>query len=407
MRTNAALNVDSAGPHEIFENLRAEGIPAVLLESGGENGIWTFIGIVNTSVQVPEGDAGLLFMRDFVKNSRRAGVSKEPGAPPFTEGFAGFVSYEGDKTYFVYVDKVFAFKHAYKQRSSARCGAYTNSYAAPKSNFSKKTYLEKIRAIKEYLYAGETYQVNFSQRFETQFDGDAFDLYQKITSINPSSFQFFMETPEFAVISNSPERLMRISADRAIETRPIKGTAPRGKTPEEDAQMEVALLASQKERAELTMIVDLARNDLGKICRPGSVEVTEHRTVERYSHVMHTVSNVRGRLENNADWYDALRALHPGGSITGCPKLRTMEIIAQLENCPRGIYCGTAGYIDISGACDFNIMIRTMLLEKSGKGGKLTFHGGGGIVVDSDPLKEYEEVMQKSQAILAAIYECS
>ena len=216
-----------------------------------------------------------------------------------------------------------------------------------------------------------------------------------------------METPEFAVISNSPERLMKISADSTIETRPIKGTAPRGQTAQQDTLNEAALLKSEKECAELTMIVDLARNDLGRLCRPGSIEVTEHRTVECYSHVMHTVSNVRGRLADGFDWYDALRTLHPGGSITGCPKLRTMEIIARLEDSPRGVYCGAAGYIDLSGACDFNIMIRTMFLEKSQKGGTLTFRSGGGIVVDSDPLKEYEEAVHKAQAILQAVYECT
>ena len=267
---------------------------------------------------------------------------------------------------------------------------------------SKAKYLKKLSQIKKYLFKGETYQVNFSQSFKVPFLGDAFELYKKISSINPSPFQFFLETSYFSVISNSPERLFSIK-NGIIETRPIKGTVPRGRDAREDAANIRKLLKSGKEAAELAMIVDLERNDIGKICVPGTVKVTEKRTVEKYSHVIHTVANVRGKLEPNKDWLDAVYALFPGGSVTGCPKKRTIEIIRELEEEPRGLYCGSAGYIDLSGECDFNIMIRTLWLEKNKKGNMLKFRSGGGIVVDSNPEKEYAETMNKAQALTSAI----
>lgn len=360
----------------------------------------TFVGHVDRSVVVPRGEEGLLFMRDFLRKNYRP---RRPGDPPLNAGFMGFVTYEGD-AHFVYVDKVFNLtQENYPRPSTSIC-----HHAQLSVNLTQEQYMGKIARIKEYLYAGETYQVNFSQKFQTPYDGDAFELYQKITAINPSPFPFFMETDNFAVISNSPERLLRCArndnGDMILQTRPIKGTMPRGKTKEEDVQNIHKLLASEKERAELAMIVDLERNDLGKLCEIGTVEVNEDRVIEKYSHVIHTVSNVRGVLSQQYDWYDALRALHPGGSITGAPKERTMEIIQELEGEPRGIYCGCAGYIDLSGECDFNILIRTLWLPKKENGGMLTFRSGGGIVVDSDPQKEYEETLHKAAALFTAIY---
>lgn len=399
-------------PYAVFEALRAAGKNAVILENGFGGGI---IGIVNEKVKVPEGDRGLVFMRDFVKRNFR---KKKVGEPPFTGGFVGFLSYDlGAKwqgirqrvkddvgcpaARFVYVDEVFAFDKGSGNflNTPSRTPAKTE---APKSNLTYAQYAAKLSKIKDYLYAGDTYQVNFSQRFKVPFSGDAFELYKRTTAINPSPFQFFMEAAEFAIISNSPERLVKVE-NGFIETRPIKGTVKRGKTPAEDALNIKKLLASEKEKAELAMITDLERNDIGKICVPGTVKVTENRAIEKYSHVIHTISNVRGKLESGRDWYDALQAVFPGGSITGCPKKRTMEIIDELEDYKRGVYCGSAGYIDLSGNCDFNIMIRTFWLEKSKKGGKLVFHSGGGIVADSDPRAEYEETMDKAAALLNAI----
>lgn len=400
--------------------------PVVILESGAGSGQRSFIGIINPEICVPPGEAGLSFMRDFLRKNRRA---KKSGDPPFTEGFVGFVSYDlGAKwmgikkrnnelgirnyratpeAYFVYVDKVIPLMGGFL--GAAYIDVPVHQYPTLSLNVShitKHEYFEKVAKIKEYLYAGETYQVNFSQRFEIPYAKNALELYQKVTNINPSPFQFFLETPDFAIISNSPERLFRIrhtTHGRSIETRPIKGTVPRGYTQEEDKKNIEKLLASPKEEAELAMIVDLERNDLGKICKPGTIAVNENRVIEKYSHVIHTVSNIRGILRENCDWYDALRALFPGGSVTGCPKKRTMEIISELEGTPRGIYCGSAGYIDISGECDFNIMIRTMWLDKSKIPALLSFRSGGGIVVDSEPEKEYEESFHKAQAIFQSI----
>lgn len=429
-------------PYEIFDSLRREGREVVLLESGGSGKEkWTFVCVVNTAVKVPVGEKGLLFMRDFLRKNKR---EKKPSDPPFVGGFVGFISYDfgakwygvGEKNslcpdvYFVYVDTVFAkcglgdfSEHFLGSRASLMRRASSVSrderlkegcapllrkispnphFAKISENLSKTEYLKKLAQIKKYLFKGETYQVNFSQSFEVPFLGDAFELYKKISVINPSPFQFFIETPRFAVISNSPERLFSIK-NGIIETRPIKGTMPRGRNAREDATNICKLLHSEKEAAELAMIVDLERNDIGKICVPGTVKVTEKRTVEKYSHVIHTVANVRGKLEPNKDWLDAVYALFPGGSVTGCPKKRTIEIIRELEKEPRGLYCGSAGYIDLSGECDFNIMIRTLWLEKNKKGNMLKFRSGGGIVVDSDPEKEYAETMNKAQAVISAI----
>lgn len=338
------------------------------------------------------------------------------GDTAFMRGFMGFIDYDLGaqwaglnaascaRAHFVFVDKVFNFQHGIYPPSSTAIHRHPQLSV----NLTKEQYIEKILRIKNYLYAGETYQVNFSQKFEAPYDGDAFELYQKITAINPSPFRFFMETDDFAVISNSPERLLRCACndkgDMILETHPIKGTMPRGKTEAEDIQNIQKLLSSEKERAELAMIVDLSRNDLGKLCEPGTVEVNEDRVIEKYSHVIHTASNVRGVLSQQYDWYDALKALFPGGSVTGAPKKRTMKIINELEGEPRGVYCGTAGWIDLSGECDFSILIRTLWLEKNKNGGILTFRSGGGIVVDSDPQKEYEETLYKAGAIFSAIY---
>lgn len=415
-----------------FEAVRASGKQAVIFENGWGPESMSFIGIVNPKIRVPAGEKGLLFIDDFLRSHRQ----KKGSGSFFNKGFAGFLSYElgakwmGIKSggnrgknicpeaFFVFVDEIIPIaRKIVKSQQKPK----TKQIPEIKSNLKKSQYLGKLKIIKQRLYAGETYQVNFSQKFAVPFSGDAFSLYERTAEINPSPFQFFLETPDFAIISNSPERLFILKqaphgARRAdgfakshprdtliIETRPIKGTLPRGKNSREDGKNIKKLLASAKEKAELEMIVDLERNDLGKICMPGTVKVTENRTIEKYSHVIHTVSNVRGTLNERENWLSALHALFPGGSVTGCPKKRTMEIINELEAGPRGIYCGSAGFIDISGRCDFNIMIRTFFLEKGRGSGKLTFHSGGGIVVDSDPEREYEETLHKSQALLSTI----
>ncbi|MBI5754717.1 aminodeoxychorismate synthase component I [Candidatus Peregrinibacteria bacterium] len=283
-------------------------------------------------------------------------------------------------------EKIFSKKHSSK----------------PVSNLTFEQYCKKIQRVQEYLQSGDTYQVNFSQRFSAKLQSDPWDVYKRVTNLNPSPFQAFLETPDFSVVCNSPERLVRVFEEEDyffIETRPIKGTMPRGKTPQEDEVLRQALLASDKDRAELVMIVDLARNDLGRVSVPGSVEVNDDRVIEGYSHVWHTLSNVRGRLRKDVTFPEVFRAVFPGGSVTGCPKKRTMEIIDELEDFRRGVYTGSMGYIGFDGRMDFNIMIRTLFVKNK----MAYFHVGGGIVSDSDPTKEYQETLDKAGALLSSL----
>lgn len=268
----------------------------------------------------------------------------------------------------------------------------------PKSNLTFPRYKKKISEIKNYLARGETYQVNFSQRFKCSYDSDPLDLFEKLYETNPSPYSCFIDDDDFFVVSCSPERLFSVNGD-LIDARPIKGTVPRGFSPAEDKKMINRLMNSAKDNAELSMIVDLYRNDVGKVCRPGTVEVLKHRRIEKYSHVIHTVSVVRGRLLKTAGISDIVKAMFPGGSVTGCPKKRTMEIIDKLEDYARGVYCGSAGYISFGGNMDFNILIRTFAYTA----GNLYFHGGGGIVVDSDAEAEYKETLDKVEALRGSI----
>lgn len=364
-------------------------------------------GSVDPSIVVPEGEAGLLFMREYV----RAHKNRVPARDIFIEGFVGFISYDlGEewvsgvaaeskipKTYFVYVREV--------RPVSIPEVAQKISDVSVEHLIDKKKYFEKLSAIQEYLAAGETYQVNFSVPFVMPFMGEASRLFMALNKRNQSSHQFFMETDDWALISNSPESLMSITANGKIITRPIKGTMPRGKDSAEDELFARELLADEKSRAELSMIVDLERNDMGRVCTAASVRVTREREIEKYSHVIHTVSTIEGQLRSECDWYDALKALFPGGSVTGCPKKRTMEIIRSLEGESRGVYCGSAGWIDLSGACDFSILIRTAWLDK--KKAEITFRSGGAIIVDSDSEKEYEEILHKSAALASTVAACA
>src|SRR3989338_4756945 len=212
-----------------------------------------------------------------------------------------------------------------------------------KSNFKKSEYIGAIEKVKGYIYAGDTFQVNLSQRMEAQISGDALAIFENLIKINPAPFSALMEFDNFSIISSSPERLVRLE-NGIVSTRPIAGTRPRGKTKEEDLRLEKELLDSEKERAEHTMLVDLERNDLGRVCNYGSVKLTEAMAVERYSHVMHLVSNIVGKLHKSKDQFDPINAVFPGGTITGCPKIRTMEIIGELEPTARGPYTGSLGY---------------------------------------------------------------
>jgi para-aminobenzoate synthetase component 1 len=263
---------------------------------------------------------------------------------------------------------------------------------------TKEDFVKKIAVIKKHLKDGESYQVNFSHRFSYESTEDGWEIFKRLSAINPSPFSCYFEHPEFVIISSSPEKLVSVE-NGLVETKPIKGTRPRGKNPAEDKANEKDLLSSVKDEAELTMIVDLMRNDLGMVCEPKSIKVLDHRAIERYSHVMHTVTTVQGKLKSGMSIIDLVQAVFPGGSVTGCPKKRTMEIIAQLEDFHRDIYCGSAGYFSVNGNMAMNILIRTMLYRF----GEVFFHSGSGIVMDSEALVEFDETLDKAQALLESL----
>ena len=255
-----------------------------------------------------------------------------------------------------------------------------------------------MRRVLEYIAAGDVFQVNLSQRFTAFGHHDPLDLYLRLKATSPAPFAAFLHWKDLAVVSASPESFYRTRGDLLV-TRPIKGTRPRGRDPDDDNRLAAELLASPKDRAELTMIVDLERNDLGRVCEYGSVIVRDPLTIESFAQVHHLVATVEGRLRPDAGPVDVIRALFPGGSITGAPKIRAMEIIDELEPNRRSLYTGAIGYFSGNGSSEFNIAIRTILLE----GDRVSFQVGGGIVADSDPLAEYEETLAKGRGMLAVL----
>ncbi|MBT7695983.1 MAG: aminodeoxychorismate synthase component I [Desulfobacterales bacterium] len=263
-----------------------------------------------------------------------------------------------------------------------------------KSGFSKTEYMDSVHRIREYISSGHVYQVNMSQRFEMDFSGDTFDLFKTLYEKNPAPFFAYINTGDHQVVSTSPERFVK-QTGKDIETRPIKGTRPRGKTVEQDEKQAKGLLKSKKDDAELSMIVDLLRNDMGKVCIGGSVKVVEHKRLEAYQNVYHLVSIIEGRLQKDKDSVDLINAAFPGGSITGCPKIRAMEIIDELETHRRHIYTGSIGYISFHETMDLSIAIRTATILNN----KIVFSVGGGVVFDSDPEDEYEETLHKGQTL--------
>ena len=265
-------------------------------------------------------------------------------------------------------------------------------------SMSEEGFHEIVKRAKEYIEAGDIFQVVLAQQFQMPLQVDPFSIYRHLRVINPSPYMFFIRMEDAVMVGASPEILVRLEGDR-IDVRPIAGTRWRGETPEEDKQLEADLLADPKERAEHLMLVDLGRNDAGRVSEIGSVEVDEYAAVERYSHVMHIVSNVHGKLRPNLDWLDVLRATFPAGTLSGAPKVRAMEIIDELETVRRGFFGGCCGYLDYSGNMDMAITIRTMVA----KDGKVTLQAGAGIVADSVPEYEFEETINKSRAVLTAI----
>lgn len=267
-----------------------------------------------------------------------------------------------------------------------------------KSNVTKRQFEDSVRRAKRYIEAGDIIQVVLSQRFSTSFAGDPFLLYRALRGINPSPYMFYLEFPEGTFVGSSPEMMVRCD-DGEVEIRPIAGTRPRGKTDVEDTALAQELLDDPKERAEHIMLVDLARNDIGRVCQNATVHVDDLMVIERYSHVMHIVSSVRGKMNHGRDAFDLLRATFPAGTVAGAPKVRAMQIIEELENRRRGPYAGTVGYFSFSGNLDSAITIRTLIVKDK----KVWIQAGAGIVADSDPSKEYEETLNKARALLKAV----
>ena len=278
-----------------------------------------------------------------------------------------------------------------------------HSLGGIRSNFTKAGYIEAIKRVKDYIAAGDVYQVNLSQRFEAELACSPLSLYEALRRVNPAPKSCFMELGPLTLVSASPEDFLSYDpATRRVVTRPIKGTRPRGAGPEEDARLAAELASSAKDRAENVMIVDMERSDLGRVARYGSVKTTGLWEIEEHPNVFQMVSTVEAELDEGRDVVDLLRATFPGGSITGAPKVRAMEIIEELEPHRRGIYSGAAGFIDFRGNMDLNIVIRSFVVA----GSKAYFHAGGGIVADSDPEMEYQETLDKISGLVAALREC-
>ena len=266
------------------------------------------------------------------------------------------------------------------------------------TNQTRESFEEAVRTIQAQIAAGEIYQAVFSQKFDVEAKADPFNVYRALRYVNPSPYMYFMRLGGLTIVGSSPEMLVRVEGIRA-ETHPIAGTRPRGRSDEEDLRLGDELKRNEKERAEHVMLVDLGRNDLGRVCEYGTVRVSQYMALERYSHVMHLVSTVEGRLADGQDRLDALAATFPAGTVSGAPKIRAMEILSGLEPTPRGIYGGAIGYLDFAGNLDFCIAIRTITMRN----GRATVQAGAGIVADSQPRAEYEETCDKARALLTAL----
>jgi anthranilate synthase component 1 len=266
------------------------------------------------------------------------------------------------------------------------------------SNHTRDKFEEQVRAAKEYIAAGDIYQVVLSQRFEAEITADPFTVYRALRHVNPSPYMYFIRMGGVSVVGSSPEMLVRVEGSR-VETHPIAGTRRRGRNDDEDMRLAEELKRNEKERAEHVMLVDLGRNDVGRVCQYGSVRVPQFMGLERFSHVMHLTSIVEGKLADDRDRLDALVSCFPAGTVSGAPKVRAMQIIKELEPSGRGLYAGAVGYLDFAGNLDFCIAIRTVIMSK----GRAYVQAGAGIVIDSNPTAEYEETRDKAQALVRAL----
>jgi anthranilate synthase component 1 len=449
----ADLLADLETPVSAFAKLRGSG-PAFLLESveGGENvSRYSFIGCNPRKVlSAQPGDADpLKLLEAELAGYRPVAI---PGLPPFTGGAVGYLGYEFihsiEKTvplaardelgvpamWFMLCDSVLAFDRAHQTmrlivnahvRDDNAHGAYEAALTelermraalarptplapatlrdagpvqVPPGNFSRADFEQMVEDSKEYIRAGDIFQIVLSQRFSRSFAGTPLDLYRALRTVNPSPYMFLLETGDFALVGASPEVHVRLTG-RKVEIRPIAGTRPRGKTAAEDSALERELLADEKEKAEHLMLVDLARNDIGRVSTFGTVKVPEFMVVERYSHVMHIVSQVEGQLAPERTAFDLMRATFPAGTVSGAPKIRAMQLIAAKEGTQRGTYAGALGYFSYDGNLDSCITLRTALI----KGDMVHIQAGAGVVADSVPASEYQETINKASALFKAI----
>jgi anthranilate synthase component 1 len=446
------LLADLETPVSAYAKLKGTG-PAFLLESveGGENvSRYSFIGCNPRKIIQARPGAGDPLAELQAELARYHPVSV-PGLPPFTGGAVGYLGYEYVHSvegtvplaahdelgvpmmWFMLCDSILAFDRAHQtmrlivnahvgtdaaaaydracaelqrmrtalaQPSPLAAAALrdTGPVVVPAGNFTQGAFEQMVEDSKEFIRAGDIFQIVLSQRFSRRFTRTPLDLYRALRTVNPSPYMFLLEADGFALVGASPEVHVRLTG-RKVEIRPIAGTRPRGKTPAEDASLEQELLADAKERAEHLMLVDLARNDIGRVCAFGTVKVPEFMIVERYSHVMHIVSQVEGQLAPERSAFDLMRATFPAGTVSGAPKIRAMQLIAEKEATQRGSYAGALGYFSYDGNLDSCITLRTALV----KDGQVHIQAGAGIVADSVPATEYQETISKASALFKAI----
>lgn len=416
--------------------------PSRIFRSKNRSATWTANGRVRHSSL--SGDP----LEELRSASRRLRVVRDPRLPRFAGGWVGMMGYDAvrffedlpdtstddlklDDAVWMLADQLVAFDHynrtmqiilhvptgvstsvgsAYRN-AERRLGAIIRRLNHPparvsalrvtgpaRSTETPASFQRKVQRAKSYIQAGDVIQVVLSQRWAMEVQGHPFSVYRRLRTINPSPYMFYLDLGEIRLVGSSPELLVR-KTDRLVETRPIAGTRPRGRTPAEDEQLGRQLLADPKERAEHIMLVDLGRNDLGRVCQTGSIRVSDLMRIERFSHVMHIVSDVTGKLRGGRDGFDLIRAAFPAGTVAGAPKVRAMEIIEELEGRRRGAYAGLVGYFDFTGNLDTCITIRTILF----KGRKAYIQTGAGIVADSRPRREYQESVNKAKALMAAL----
>jgi anthranilate synthase component I len=457
------LIADMLTPVSAFLKIAEHADHAFLLESveGGEHvGRYSFLGkdpflilrsrggktIIDRAGQTTESD------QPFIATVREtmAGFHSPfvPGLPRFTGGAVGYLGYDAaawfepvdlqsatavdEEAGFMFFDTVLAFDHVRHRiliianaritgdedleslyqfacakiefverdldRALSKAPPGNGAAFTVTSNVTQAEFEQMVRTAKEYIAAGDIYQVVLSQRFEAPLTADPFTVYRALRHVNPSPYMYFLRVGGRSIVGSSPEMLVRVEG-RRVETHPIAGTRPRGRNEEEDVRLAEELKRNEKERAEHVMLVDLGRNDVGRVSEYGTVRVPTYMALERYSHVMHLVSIVEGKLESSHDRLDALVACFPAGTVSGAPKVRAMEIIAELENRRRGVYAGAVGYLDFAGNLDFCITIRTVLIED----GHAYVQAGAGIVADSNPAAEYEETRDKAKAVIRAL----